>query len=370
MGAAEVDSSRNGGGGAGAGGASGATAVVLRAMQGWHAKTAAALASGAALAAAAAPAAAAALLDAQPAAAAPEPSAATATADLPQQQQQQQRGVAAPPHAEPGPPEPGAFARDLHGPVAVRAAPHVSQALRNALSARHRTVPINDPSHPVEYETDLFEGRALVLLRHLPSSPSAPFEGKRRTCFVAVQGRFKRPVRCDALVMGADFQRPLRLPPKLFLAGTRLGGWIARRAGGDLQVRLRGARPFAHSRVITAAQAVHAAAPGEAPPGLLEAAEDCRALDPACADDKGAPLCMGRRRAHFNRGGRARTLFFSPDCVYTFTFWNQEMDYSTFRVRGAGGSAAVGARAGSVLQFAAACSCGCCGGSWRWAPRA
>jgi hypothetical protein len=68
------------------------------------------------------------------------------------------------------------------------------------------------------------------------------------------QGQFKRPVRCDSLIMGADFQQPLRLPPKLWMAGTRLGSWIARRAGGNLSVRLRGPKPFAHSRVITAAQ--------------------------------------------------------------------------------------------------------------------
>jgi len=54
--------------------------------------------------------------------------------------------------------------------------------------------------------------------------------------------------------MGADFQSQLKLPPKLFLVGTRLGSWIARRAGGSLALQLRGPRPYAHSRVITAAQ--------------------------------------------------------------------------------------------------------------------
>jgi hypothetical protein len=174
------------------------------------------------------------------------------------------------------------------------------------MSSQHRTLPFNDPDCPFEYETELFKGRALVLLKNLPSSPEAAFEGKRRTCYVVVQvrsapwlgggrgvhaaageipplstpphsphpppthphhhtrtqktpitvkqGQFKRPVRCDALIMGADFQGQLKLPPKLFLVGTRLGNWIARRAGGSTALQLRGPRPYAHSRVITAAQ--------------------------------------------------------------------------------------------------------------------
>jgi hypothetical protein len=36
--------------------------------------------------------------------------------------------------------------------------------------------------------------------------------------------------------------------------GTRIGAWIARRAGGAPSMQLRGARPFAHSRVLAAAQ--------------------------------------------------------------------------------------------------------------------
>jgi hypothetical protein len=60
---------------------------------------------------------------------------------------------------------------------------------------------------------------------NLPNTPPGIFEGKQRTCFVAVQGRFKRPVRGDALIVGADFQEELRLPPKMFLM-VRLGdGW-------------------------------------------------------------------------------------------------------------------------------------------------
>ncbi|GBF95899.1 hypothetical protein Rsub_08490 [Raphidocelis subcapitata] len=235
--------------------------------------------------------------------------------------------VAASPLA--APPDPAAFRLDEHGHVLLRPAVHSQTVVRDPLDPQHCTLPINDRAF--HYETDLFSGRALVMLRHLPNSPEASaFAGKRRTCFVAVQGRFKRPVRCDALVMGADFQRPLHLPARMFLAGTRLGGWIARQMGGNLQMQLKGPRPYAHSRVITAAQAIHACGAGDKPPELTAEAEDLRLLDPTAADENGNPLCIGRRRAHFNSQGRASRLHFSPDHVYTITFFNHEMHYGAF----------------------------------------
>jgi hypothetical protein len=88
--------------------------------------------------------------------------------------------------------------------------PPKCQVLHNPLSSTHRTVPFNDPSCPLEYETDLFKGRVLVLLRHLPSTPAAPFEGKRRTCYVAVQVRAPRRVG-PAPASREDGQRQPRL---------------------------------------------------------------------------------------------------------------------------------------------------------------
>jgi hypothetical protein len=59
--------------------------------------------------------------------------------------------------------------------------------VHDPLDPEHCTLPINDRAF--HYETDLFSGRALVMLRHLPNSPDGAFAGKRRTCFVAVQVR-------------------------------------------------------------------------------------------------------------------------------------------------------------------------------------
>jgi hypothetical protein len=41
---------------------------------------------------------------------------------------------------------------------------------------------------------------------------------------------------------------------------------------------------------------------------------------------------MGRRRQHFNRGGRASQVYFQPGHLYTITFYNHELDYSSFKV--------------------------------------
>jgi len=157
----------------------------------------------------------------------PITAAAAAAREQKQQQQQEKQQALAQAAAIVGPPTPEAFIPDLHGPILVRAAPHVlkvggmvqlwsraarcwqrsgcmrwphgppppppppprKQILRNTLNPAHRTLPFNDPSAPIEYETELFKGRALVLLKNLPSTPGHAFEGKRRTCYVCVQVR-------------------------------------------------------------------------------------------------------------------------------------------------------------------------------------
>ena len=126
------------------------------------------------------------------------------------------------------------------------------KVLRYPAAAVHRTVDFNDLSSPLEFETDLFVGRALVLVRGLPSTPAGPFDGRKRRSWMIVQGRFKRAVSCDALVTGVDFARPLRLPGKVLLG--RIVQWVVGKLGGAVHMQLTGRRPHFHAPIISAAQ--------------------------------------------------------------------------------------------------------------------
>ena len=68
---------------------------------------------------------------------------------------------------------------------------------------------------PVEFETDLFKGVAVIWVQGLESTPPDLFAGKNRKTSVTFQGRFKEPAGFDDVVTGQEFGRPaVNLPAK------------------------------------------------------------------------------------------------------------------------------------------------------------
>ncbi|KAE9046816.1 hypothetical protein PR003_g1578 [Phytophthora rubi] len=74
---------------------------------------------------------------------------------------------------------------------------------------------------PVAFETELFVGRALFLVRTQPEDPyyAALFNGKRRMFWIQVQGRFKRAPRGPVYLGG---ELPARISPGVFTRSVAL----------------------------------------------------------------------------------------------------------------------------------------------------
>ena len=80
---------------------------------------------------------------------------------------------------------------------------------------------INDTSQPIEFETELFKGVAMIRINlencdfTLKSSSDESYfsAGRKRKMQVCVQGRFKRPLRFDQVYSGQEFSRPLKNVP-------------------------------------------------------------------------------------------------------------------------------------------------------------
>merc|ERR1719296_54784 len=84
-------------------------------------------------------------------------------------------------------------------------------------------------SIPVHFETDLFQGKAFIRLRDVPSenlsSDKEYFHGRTRRFLTRVQGRFKVPdISVSEVYTGHEFTAPFeRLPPSWIMkAGTTL----------------------------------------------------------------------------------------------------------------------------------------------------
>ena len=98
-------------------------------------------------------------------------------------------------------------------PVLVRCSPDVPMEIYLAGKSAYGALPINDKSTPIPFETPLFKGHAMIRIADLPSSPADYFRGKRRKMQVAIQGKFKRPLRFDQVFSGQEFAKPLRNIP-------------------------------------------------------------------------------------------------------------------------------------------------------------
>ncbi|GMF14059.1 unnamed protein product [Phytophthora lilii] len=74
---------------------------------------------------------------------------------------------------------------------------------------------------PIAFETELFEGHALFLVRTQPEDPhyAALFAGKRRMFWIQVQGRFKR-APCGPVYLGGEL--PARIAPGVFTRSVAL----------------------------------------------------------------------------------------------------------------------------------------------------
>jgi len=69
----------------------------------------------------------------------------------------------------------------------------------------------------VDFETAIFKGKMLLSVRGVPTTPAAakpggPLACGRRTCHIAVQGSFKRPIAAADVVCGQEFPKAPRCP--------------------------------------------------------------------------------------------------------------------------------------------------------------
>jgi Protein of unknown function (DUF1769) len=120
---------------------------------------------------------------------------------------------------------------------------------------------------PIEFATELFEGKLLVRLRNVktddPASHDAYFEDRRRVMQTVVQGRFKKPVNMADVFVGSIFKHPVKLvPPPFFM---RLLNAIVRRVAPGAILDFASLKPKVVALYAGTAQTINIAVPGKEP---------------------------------------------------------------------------------------------------------
>jgi len=225
---------------------------------------------------------------------------------------------------------------------------------------------------PFAFESELFSGRAVVYLRGLPDSPARVFEGRARAIQFVVQGRFKRPVPMDDVHFGVRLARPLTALPTRWLLSlcTRVVRGLGAKYGMELSDPTH-PRPFMTAPLALATQVLACHAPGEEPDiqvptqvedvarrqGLWRGSEaDAANASGASRMKKNKSLSSSERRSTLARlirdarrarakanGGVAppprtrppsdgRVPSFDVDSVWTFSFWQSQIDFAAYDV--------------------------------------
>ncbi|GLC37492.1 hypothetical protein PLESTF_001454700 [Pleodorina starrii] len=197
-------------------------------------------------------------------------------------------------------------------------------------------LPLNDPHRPVSVDTDLFSGVVYLFLPGLPTTPPGLFEGRKRRFVLVIQGRFKRPVPADALLIGCRYRRPLRLGGGLAMGAVL--SWVSRLmargggGGGGVELVLTGSDPRVRAPLAASANMINAARPGEQPHPLA-AKENTRLMGPPLADSVGGhPWTTIQRRQYFRRAANRRAHVFDSEHVWTFHTWDQALGYGDCRI--------------------------------------
>lgn len=181
---------------------------------------------------------------------------------------------------------------------------------------------------PFNFESSLFEGRALLYVAGLESTPKDLFQGKKRKTHLIVQGKFKKRLEVDDVVTGQEFARPLKHLPAQTLFSVLLK--FAKKLSPSM---MTGLTPVPHilAPVMAGAQVISINKPGEAP-ALNEAEENMQIMGSSFMTNSGKSLPSQQRKKMMsdarNRAGRS----YDPGLVYTFHFWQHLLDLSTFEL--------------------------------------
>eukprot|EP00798_Chlamydomonas_sp_ICE-L_P007723 gene7723-894_t len=188
---------------------------------------------------------------------------------------------------------------------------------------------LNSLDSPIDFESDLFKGKAYAFIKGLPTTPPGLFDSRKRLSWLCIQGKFKEALPFNTVITGQEFSRPfLGLPAPWFIEKVLLS--LAARINPSIE---EFSRPFMGLQaplfiekvvlslaerinpsmrvgtlscpsfmmpIISSAQCINISREGEAP-DPMSCKEDVRLLAPECVDNEGAPMSSNRRRKFFAR---------------------------------------------------------------------
>jgi len=136
----------------------------------------------------------------------------------------------------------------------------------------------NEPAHEniIEFETDLFKGRALLRFRGCPNEPTSYFDGRKRRQQWVVQGQFKESVNADKVITGYEFRRKAQNLPTSFIIKPILA--LIRTLAPTFRCDVYNDAPYFLNPFLQTVQVLDVSTPGSEPDITKEFAENNKLL--------------------------------------------------------------------------------------------
>lgn len=214
-----------------------------------------------------------------------------------------------------------------HNPLFLQADPSVVVLQKN--SSQSLSCPIGAP---FQFESDLFQGQAMIRIRGLQKSNDVAsdakyFQGRKRKNQIIIQGKFKEEIKCRDVVIGTEFQERFSTQPPMFLHNLVLK--LLRRIAPSLEMSLYGDKPKVLACIAEASQVISVDNDGEQP--------DIRSI--IGIQEKGFAESPAKRKKLFTSLHEASTsvssepLVYDTNKVYTFEMYDDLVDYTTYNIQ-------------------------------------
>lgn len=232
--------------------------------------------------------------------------------------------------------KPMLFAREAYSLPDVEEWPHrpLFVCLNTPVCSSHKVPQYGLGSCPIgvpfKFESDLFIGTCLIRLKGAnsddPEGDEEYFAGRKRIFQSVIQGQFKEKVSVADLLTGHEFTRPLKnLPhPWVLKTATNFIGKVS--PGANIVVHTE--QPYVEALLSGSSQVIRGDMPGNEPNiACKNLVEDCSVLGGVFQDGN---MPVARRKRILSNPARCRDYSFDCETVYTFEFYQNLFDASTY----------------------------------------
>lgn len=191
-------------------------------------------------------------------------------------------------------------------------------------------LPLGEPIH---FQDELSEGTFFLRVRNVgKDKDDGYFASKKRTKRIVFQGRVKEPIAYSNVFFGDVYDKPLNM--------GKVAGWVVpiiQNIAPGIIMDVLSRKPRIMIPILGGCKKLHICKPGQEPDMTQDFEENTQAAGwsfGSIKERQAAFLKQGKKRgAAEEHGAETSSFVFDPELIYTMEFYDDVIDYASYRVR-------------------------------------